>query len=69
MNPLSLRRDGSPVIVGETITQMATYVVVTIGKKSILQFRKLCSNTLTTNYHVRKVDQSKQLLSDSEFLP
>ena len=31
-------------------------------KKSILQFRKLCSNTLTTNYHVRKVDKSKQLL-------
>jgi hypothetical protein len=24
MNPLSLLRDGSPVIVGETITQMAT---------------------------------------------
>jgi hypothetical protein len=61
MNPLSLLRDGSPVIVGETITHNG-HLVVTKEKKSILQFRKLCSNILTTNYHVRKVDKSKQLL-------
>ena len=46
---------------------MFHHIVVTKKEKSILQFRKLCSNTLY--YHVRKVDQSKQLLSDSEFLP